>query len=262
MPSRAVPEGTPGGSPPDGILCPNLAKGADDMRYLAMTLFSLMATTIGTTDASAQGGPIHACVKAAGTMRIVSGPADCRANETPLSWSQQGPPGEPGEPGQPGEPGAPGDSGAQLSVFDANGTEIGPFTGYISPNSLNGMFLTVYLESVDAIVAFDTTGRLGVPVNGQGQVLYASADCRGQAYTVTGSPDNNGSLPGVLSECGPAGLCIARGPLTGPIDFYIGSPTACSLGGTELLLPLEFVTEEDLGLTLPLPAPPVVSPVP
>lgn len=66
----------------------------------------------GHADASAQGAPIHACVKAKGTMRIVSGPADCKANETPLSWNQQGPQGDMGYLGEPGAEGPTGPPGA------------------------------------------------------------------------------------------------------------------------------------------------------
>jgi hypothetical protein len=80
----------------------------------------------GHADASAQGAPIHACVKAKGTMRIVSGPADCKANETPLSWNQQGPQGDMGDPGEPGEPGQPGEPGDPAPmVFDEEGTPLG-----------------------------------------------------------------------------------------------------------------------------------------
>jgi hypothetical protein len=43
------------------------------------------------------GGTIHACYgKSNGNLRAVESEGDCRSNESPLSWNQQGPPGPPG----------------------------------------------------------------------------------------------------------------------------------------------------------------------
>jgi hypothetical protein len=62
---------------------------------------------------------IHSCVSkgllglAAGTIRIVSHPGACNANETVLSWNQQGPQGIQGVPGAAGAPGQQGPPGEQ-----------------------------------------------------------------------------------------------------------------------------------------------------
>lgn len=62
---------------------------------------------------------IHSCVSkgllglGAGTIRIVSNPGACNANETALSWNQQGPQGPQGLQGIQGPPGADGAPGQQ-----------------------------------------------------------------------------------------------------------------------------------------------------
>ena len=44
-----------------------------------------------------------------GQLRVVSSPAECRNNETPIQWNQVGPAGPQGEPGPIGPQGIPGD---------------------------------------------------------------------------------------------------------------------------------------------------------
>jgi hypothetical protein len=42
-------------------------------------------------------GTIHGCyVKGLGNLRVVESGSDCRSNETPIAWNQEGPPGPPG----------------------------------------------------------------------------------------------------------------------------------------------------------------------
>jgi hypothetical protein len=61
-------------------------------------------------------GVIHGCyLKSGGTVRVIdSSVTNCKAGETAISWSVQGPPGLPGAPGAPGEPGQRGPSDAFL----------------------------------------------------------------------------------------------------------------------------------------------------
>ena len=61
---------------------------------LGVTLVLLLASAIyalAQTD-----GEIHACVHNDGTLYIVSDPAECKKNETPLTWNITGPKGDPG----------------------------------------------------------------------------------------------------------------------------------------------------------------------
>src|SRR3954454_18815100 len=59
--------------------------------------------------------PIHACVNAAGVVKIVDASAACGRSETALRWNTSGPAGPPGPPGTAGAPGAPGPPGADGS---------------------------------------------------------------------------------------------------------------------------------------------------
>lgn len=59
------------------------------------------------------GGVIHACYKTSGDLRVVDNPADCKASETALDWSQAGPQGQQGIPGPQGPQGIPGAQGIQ-----------------------------------------------------------------------------------------------------------------------------------------------------
>ena len=58
------------------------------------------ATTSSLVDAK---GQLHACAgKFGGNVRFVKAAANCRPNETVVSWNQQGPKGERGERGERG----------------------------------------------------------------------------------------------------------------------------------------------------------------
>lgn len=61
---------------------------------LGVTLVLLLASA---TYALAQtDGEIHACVHNDGTLYIVADPAECKKNETTLTWNIMGPKGDPG----------------------------------------------------------------------------------------------------------------------------------------------------------------------
>ena len=57
------------------------------------------------------------CVSAQGTLRIVAPTDACKARETALDWSIQGPQGIPGEKGEPGERGEPGPPDPGVAAF-------------------------------------------------------------------------------------------------------------------------------------------------
>lgn len=77
-------------------------------------MFSLGAVLSGVAVATGHDGQvISGCVAdGAGNLRVV-GQDDCRANEAPLSWNQQGPQGEQGPVGPVGPQGPQGDQGEQ-----------------------------------------------------------------------------------------------------------------------------------------------------
>ena len=82
---------------------------------------------------------IHACVgNHTGPTRIVDGADDCRRNETPLSWNEQGPAGPQGGAGPEGPQGPQGDPGTEGQAGPAGSAgPIGP-GGSEGPQGLPG----------------------------------------------------------------------------------------------------------------------------
>ena len=65
-----------------------------------------------------EDGSIHGCFithnnvnEPQGQIRVVSSEAECRNNETPITWNQEGPPGDKGDKGDMGDMGDKGDKG-------------------------------------------------------------------------------------------------------------------------------------------------------
>jgi hypothetical protein len=89
-----------------------------------MIVGAAFATIFGV---GAHGGDvtkIHACVDAAGNIKIVGASATCKQHETAVDWNIQGVKGDKGDQGVPGAKGDPGVMGPP-----------GTFTGsFISPN--------------------------------------------------------------------------------------------------------------------------------
>lgn len=107
-----------------------------------MIVGAAFATIVGV---GAHGGDvtkIHACVDAAGNIKIVGASATCKQHETAVDWNIQGVKGDKGDqgvPGAKGDPGVKGDKG-DMGLTGAKGDPgvMGPpgtFTGsFISPN--------------------------------------------------------------------------------------------------------------------------------
>ena len=85
---------------------------------MVVALIALLMATAGVAYASVpdERGIIHACiVPNSQYLRVIhteaNPPQTCRRNETPLSWSQEGPRGPEGQRGNEGERGATGERG-------------------------------------------------------------------------------------------------------------------------------------------------------
>jgi hypothetical protein len=77
---------------------------------MAAAVFIATGVAIGSTTES--GTVIYACKHpSGGWLRQVSGPAQCRRRETPVSWNIEGPKGDKGDPGEPGAAGPQGPKG-------------------------------------------------------------------------------------------------------------------------------------------------------
>jgi len=71
--------------------------------FVILGLAIIILAASGTWVMAQTDGVINACmVPSDGTIRIVADPAQCKKNETLLSWNIIGPKGDPGDAGQPG----------------------------------------------------------------------------------------------------------------------------------------------------------------
>jgi hypothetical protein len=103
------------------VVVRNLLRGLrSQLTYanVTATLALFLAASGGVAVAAgvipAGDGTVQACYgNQNGHLRAVPSTTECRPNETPLSWNQQGPKGDRGDQGPQGEPGAPGKDGAE-----------------------------------------------------------------------------------------------------------------------------------------------------
>ena len=58
-------------------------------RWVAPAVVAIMAAAIGSAQATIpdSNGVVHACYKNNGAIRVVNSAANCKANETALTWS-------------------------------------------------------------------------------------------------------------------------------------------------------------------------------
>src|SRR3990172_7725198 len=146
-------------------------------RALVMALcVSLLAAT------HARGQVINACAKPNGNLRLVDDSTACRRNETPLSWSVQGPKGDKGDPGTPGMDGERGSpDGAR--VFDGDGRDIGvPISSGLDAQ-LPGRFDEILLNS-GVVVRLVERFRGSVPgfELARERIVYTERNCQGIGY--------------------------------------------------------------------------------
>lgn len=79
---------------------------------------------------AATGSVIHACAKKMGEVRIVDSAADCKRDETPLTWNVQGPKGDPGANGADGQSVVLSDAGTRCANGGIAAT-VGGITKYV-----------------------------------------------------------------------------------------------------------------------------------
>ena len=83
------------------------------MRKIGISVGLVLVLAVAATWAWAHNGgtTYHACVKNSGAMFLVTGPDDCKNNETYITWNQVGPAGPAGPAGADGVPGPRGETG-------------------------------------------------------------------------------------------------------------------------------------------------------
>jgi len=132
--------------------------------------------------APARGQVINACAKPNGNLRVVDDLTACGRNETPLSWSVQGPKGDKGDPGTPGMDGKPGShDGAR--VFDREGRVIGVPIASGLDVQLPGRFDEILLNS-GVVVRLVERFRGSVPgfELARERIVYTERNCQGTGY--------------------------------------------------------------------------------
>ena len=90
---------------------------------------------------------INGCIKANGTLKVISVPGNCGNNETPISWNVQGPKGDMGDPGMDGEPGP---AGPSLRALDGADTVLG-----LHASGLAGTGGTFLIEELGLLVPYE-----------------------------------------------------------------------------------------------------------
>jgi hypothetical protein len=233
-------------------------------KTMARLFADLAVTLVALAFASAASAQvINGCIKTNGTLKIVTGPADCSARETPISWNQQGPQGEPGPAGEPGLPGEPGAEAEVLHVFDNNGVDVGIYAGADAVFSVEGKpwHYRVYLP--DSEVMLFVRALDGVQSLQDVWYYFESTDCTGDAYA---------RQAGRLIRPAVYDLYIATG--TEPVAIQTRSkswrtplpePYNCASGGVGTMNVFSATVIDpaaDLGLSFPLPAPLAVAPAP
>ncbi len=152
-------------------------------KYRLFVIFGLVIILLAAsvTWALAQtDGVINACmIPSDGTIRIVADPADCKKNETLLTWNIMGPKGDKGDPGEQGPTGPAGATG--LACWDLDGD---------------------YTQDVSEDINLDGT--------------WDASDCRGvKGDTGEAGPQGIQGEQGIVGpqgEPGPVGMTGSAGP--------------------------------------------------
>lgn len=168
-------------------------------RIIAGVLFLLLVASTGFSVwryTRAAGDEITVCVKKDGIVHVIGEGfkrADCKKNESLLSWNTegvQGPKGDEGEQGLKGDKGDQGSmgergpAGLNLHLFDGNGQDLGILINYFA-----GGYIT-FNKDLGSIFHFAarsySSGRGGALEPGNADLYFEQVDCRGIPFTAIG----------------------------------------------------------------------------
>ncbi|MDP3772516.1 MAG: collagen-like protein [bacterium] len=165
-------------------------------KLIAGVLFLLLIASMGFSVwryTQAAGDEITICVKKNGLVHVIGEGfkrADCKKNESLLSWNMEGPQGPKGDKGDQGEQGTKGDAGlagknsSQLHLFDNNGQDLGILLG------IGGGGFTTYLPSLDIYVLFGLNESIrdsnSLRVGTLGNLIYKTPNCTGPQFVENG----------------------------------------------------------------------------
>jgi hypothetical protein len=169
----------------------------DKLRSRFLLVVAIAGTALVTSStvafATAQviesGGVIQACYRLSdddrkGELRAVADPSACRTNESPISWSIQGPKGDTGPQGPQGEQGEPGISGLEIVQVDSDF------------NSVAGKSIFAYCPEGKRPIG-GAVGAIGIPgvvVVNRSEGLIDSTAWYGEAHEIAPGTDTPWSV--------------------------------------------------------------------
>jgi hypothetical protein len=166
----------------------------------ALAMLALAGAAYAGLSAVTASEVITACTNESnGQIRLVDDAADCKSQETAISWNKEGPPGAPGTPGAQGPPGAQGLPGPIGPPGPPGGTGLSRLE-YVTagPN-------TASQQAVEAVCGQDL------------HVLGGAVRNRAIAGTVRASHPSDGTGSGAAGSRGWYGLVVGG---SGPFSVY------------------------------------------
>ena len=165
--------------------------------WTGMIVGAALATIVGVSAHGGDSTKIHACVNAAGNLKIVGAGDACNQNEIALDWNVQGVPGiqgpqgvkgDTGEAGPPGPIGATGATGATGAQGATGATGAAGATGAMGPpGTFSGVFASangdyslkvidtgIELSGPQAMIKLDSNG-VAIITTGIGDIDIVSA---------------------------------------------------------------------------------------
>jgi microcystin-dependent protein len=188
-----------------------------------------IALASSTTSAT---NTLTACVKQAnGAMRLAGSAADCKNDETAVSWNAQGPAGATGPTGPQGETGPTGLQGptGDTGPAGANGNTV--LNGNGAPDNGRGANGDFYIDtSANAIYGPKTESGWGTPTG----LVGPKGDPGAQGPTGPQGPKGDPGATGATGDTGPQGATGPQGPKgdPGPGVAGLGTNTGGAAAGS------------------------------
>lgn len=176
---------------------------------ILLSIFVIFVGLVAAAYTQAAGGEITVCVKKSGVVYVIGNDfkrAECKRNDTLLTWNIQGPKGDKGDPGLPGADGAngapgeqglqgiqgdkgdkgdqgnPGTNAAVLHVYDANGLDLGVLVSIGSVSNLGQV--VSYLSDLGVFLNFrQNSATKTILMDNNAAIFFPSDNCTGNPYS-------------------------------------------------------------------------------
>ncbi|MEK9185475.1 MAG: hypothetical protein AAB863_01745 [Patescibacteria group bacterium] len=231
-------------------------------KKLLVLVFAIIIVFAGAwAYTKAAGEQVSMCVKHNGLSYIIGENfklADCRENDSLISWNTTGPQGPKGDKGDKGDMGERGPAGLQLHLYDGNNQDLGILVGRSS----------TYLPTLAVVADFDLGYGTFRPT--VADLFYEQADCQStpfvspsmglsevssidleNLYRVPADPRQHPPTYRIIRSALPASRnYLSKSNFQGPT-----SPSPCVSPGLRGPTPLIAVEEVTLPFTEPLTSP-------